>query len=332
MIAFCPNCERESRLHRVRKSVDINVRGENIQVEADFLHCEDCETDFEDPGEDEDPLEIAYTEYRRRKDMVQPGDIRDFRKKYDLTQKELADLLGFGAVTLSRYENGALQDDAHDRILQLIMEPSNLLAVVSASKDTISPEKRQKLIQQLSLEEQAKLSLRELLLSSISDYEPDVYSGYKVFDLEKLYLMVKFFCYPTGIFKTKLNKLLFYADFLHFRENAVSISGARYASLPYGPVPDDYDTLYLLILKDDPSIRKEEVLINDYSGEKILADRPPDLTLLTPSEYQALEKIKIKFDSFSSKDITEFSHKEKGYQETPNSKLISYAYADNISV
>jgi len=332
MKAFCPNCERESRLHRVRKSIDLNVRGENIQVDANFLHCEECETDFEDPSEDEDPLEIAYTEYRRRKGMVQPDEIRDFRKKYDLTQKELSELLGFGAVTLSRYENGALQDEAHDRILQLIMQPHNLRTVLSSSPEAINPEKRQKLIEQLEFEEQAKLSIRELLFESFSDYEPDVFSGYKTLDLEKLYLMIKFFCYPNGIFKTKLNKLLFYADFLHFHENAVSISGTRYASLPYGPVPDDYDTLYLLILMDDPTIRKEEILINDFSGEKIFADRPPDLSLFSPSEYRALEKIKILFDSFSSKDIAEFSHKEKGYQETPKSKLIPYTYADDLNV
>ncbi|NIO19633.1 MAG: DUF4065 domain-containing protein, partial [Candidatus Aenigmarchaeota archaeon] len=39
---------------------------------------------------------------------------------------------------------------------------------------------------------------------------------------------------------TVLNKLLFYADFKHCKEYTVSISGSRYARLPYGPVPDNW--------------------------------------------------------------------------------------------
>jgi hypothetical protein len=35
--------------------------------------------------------------------------------------------LGQGGATLSRYENGALQSEAHDQLLKLVMQPENLL-------------------------------------------------------------------------------------------------------------------------------------------------------------------------------------------------------------
>ena len=44
----------------------------------------------------------------------------------------------------------------------------------------------------------------------------------------------------SDIYKTKLNKLLFYSDFINYYLNGTSISGAKYVHLPYGPVPDSY--------------------------------------------------------------------------------------------
>ena len=57
--------------------------------------------------------------------MLQPEDIREFRRRQGLSQKELSDPLGWGAVTLSRYENDALQSEAHERALRLAMQPRN---------------------------------------------------------------------------------------------------------------------------------------------------------------------------------------------------------------
>ncbi len=36
---------------------------------------------------------------------------------------------------------------------------------------------------------------------------------------------------------TKLNKLLFYSDFVHFAYHGTPISGQKYQKLPHGPAP-----------------------------------------------------------------------------------------------
>jgi len=38
------------------------------------------------------------------------------------------------------------------------------------------------------------------------------------------------------------------------------------------------------------------------------------------------------FKNFTSADIRNFSHKELGYEETPNSDLISYEYAKDLKI
>ena len=56
--------------------------------------------------------------------------------------------------------------------------------------------------------------------------------------------MVLFFAHKsTELLKTKLMKLLNYSDMIFYKENGISISGARYAHLPYGPVPENFDIL-----------------------------------------------------------------------------------------
>ena len=69
--------------------------------------------------------------------MTPPPEIKAFRKRYGLTQGELSKLLGWGPVTLSRYENGALQDEVHDKMLRLAMNPENLMRLVEDTPEAL---------------------------------------------------------------------------------------------------------------------------------------------------------------------------------------------------
>ncbi len=115
MKAICPHCEATRDVETVDTKEIIEIKGERIEIPVKYYKCLTCGEDFDDPKADSDPLEGAYAEYRSRHGMVQPSDLRAFRKKHGLTQNELGRLLGWGPVTLSRYENGALQDEAHDK-------------------------------------------------------------------------------------------------------------------------------------------------------------------------------------------------------------------------
>jgi transcriptional regulator with XRE-family HTH domain len=104
--------------------------------------------------------------------MVQPEDIIQIRKAYDLTQKELASLLGWGEVTLSRYENGALQDLAHDKMLHLAKQPENLLALIEQFPGSLSGIKRYSIVSKLLGYPQGYESIQKQIyrpLSSVTD-------------------------------------------------------------------------------------------------------------------------------------------------------------------
>ena len=140
--SFCPGCLSVTGLDRITGEEDLEFRGEKFRVLTDYFKCRKCGEEFESLKSKVDPLDAVYREYRRRHGMVQPETIAQFRKTLGLTQRELAALLGFGDATLSRYENGALQDDAHDRLLRLIMKPGNLLDQMEHTPDALPAEKR----------------------------------------------------------------------------------------------------------------------------------------------------------------------------------------------
>ena len=147
---FCPGCLEDVELELIESSEKVNVRGEIFEVNDRHFKCSVCGEEFVDLRTCIDPFDAAYRKYRSKHGMLQPEDILQFRKSYSLTQRELAILLGWGDVTLSRYENGALQDDAHEKLLRLVMEPRNLLKLIEYSPDALPVEKREMIVEKLT--------------------------------------------------------------------------------------------------------------------------------------------------------------------------------------
>jgi putative zinc finger/helix-turn-helix YgiT family protein len=61
--------------------------------------------------------------FRRQAGLLTPEEIRQNRKKLDLTQEELAERLGIAEATLSRWENGwQIQQRSLDKLMRLFFE------------------------------------------------------------------------------------------------------------------------------------------------------------------------------------------------------------------
>lgn len=132
--------------------------------------------------------------------------------------------------------------------------------------------------------------------------------------------------------KSKLCKLLFYADFKHFKNYSVSITGVRYAHAHFGPVPDNYEHYFAVLIHDYKAIRVEEKLIGEYIGEVFFSETNPDLSIFSDSEIEVLISVKKHFNEFSASEIREFSHRERGYKDTYDGEIISYEYANYLQI
>jgi putative zinc finger/helix-turn-helix YgiT family protein len=331
MKEICANCDKETQIELICAKEPIEVRGETIKVDTKYFRCTGCGEEFENTR-GYGALEVAYREYRRRHEMLQPEAIYEWRKRYGLTQQELTRLLGWGGATLNRYENGALQDEAHEKMLRLAMDPHNLLKLIKKEPEALNPDKYDRLISELSATEEESCSFERIFEERFGDYSPDELSGYKRLQLTKLFNAILFFCQKEGgQLKTKLNKLLFYADFKHFKHHTVSITGTHYIRLPYGPVPDQYG-FYFAELINEGSLENEETFVGPYTDDSYKSIREPDLSVFIDSEIETLNEVNNFFKDYSSSAIREFSHNERAYMRTNSGSIISYEYAMDLQI
>jgi len=335
----CPVCDETDKLERIKGIQKIPVRGDTISVEVEYYKCAKCGEKFLVPAPQNDPFEKAYRLYRQKNRMLQPEEIRDFRRRYNITQGELANLLRLGGATISRYETGKIQDESHDTLLRLALDPENLYKLVSSSSGVFTDEKKDKILAAIKESAEPGINmLEQFVITNFQDYAADEYSGFKKFDRDKFRNAVLYFCAGAGEFKTKLNKLLFYSDFQHFKEYTNSITGAQYAHVPFGPAPNNFDLCYAVLIHRG-AIGVEEVEYKNsksgnysFTGEKYIASEKPDLNVFSASELRILALIKEHFKDFSASEISKLSHKEEGYLDTTDGKVISYTYARNLEL
>ncbi|OPY05337.1 MAG: hypothetical protein A4E61_00340 [Syntrophorhabdus sp. PtaB.Bin184] len=332
MRTICPYCEDVKDVEVVDTTENIKVKGELIEVPVTYYKCSACSGTFDDPKTGGDPLERAYMEYRSRHGMIQPAEFKEFRKRHGLTQAEFNTLLGWGKVTVNRYESGALQDEAHDKEARLAMDPRNLINLIEETPSALSDQKRARLLETLRREEEETFSFERIFEERFGKYEASELSGYRRLNVPRVLKAILFFC-KGGDFKTKVNKLLFYADFSHFKENTTSITGAHYAHATHGPVPDNYE-LYFAHLVENGSLKVEEVPCgSDHIAERLITVNMPDLfSLFSESDVKTLISVKEFFRDYTATAIRDFSHREKGYQETTDGQPISYEYADALQI
>ena len=125
MRKYCEECGREVETKFITKRESYDVLGESIEVDAEILVCAECGEEFYCEELDNATLIRAYNEYRRRHKLLLPEEIKKIREQYGLSQRKFAKLLNWGDKTICRYENGSVQDKAHNSLLLFLREPEN---------------------------------------------------------------------------------------------------------------------------------------------------------------------------------------------------------------
>ena len=149
---FCPYCEEISNFRLITKQETLPVMGEAVEYQARVRRCSICNAEYATTALEEENFRCAYDIYRRRHNLLLPEQIRATREKYGLSQRNFSRLLGWGDITVHRYEAGALPDTAYNIMLVLVDDPLNALKVFMLNRNNLSPgiaEKLKKRIQEL---------------------------------------------------------------------------------------------------------------------------------------------------------------------------------------
>lgn len=333
MMDYCEVCGREVETKIITRREIFNVCGEDIEVEAQVMVCAECGEELFNEELDSATLINAYNEYRRRHKLLLPEEIRKIREQYGLSQRSFAKLLNWGDKTIRRYENGAVQDRAHNSLLLFLREPENMRTYLTENEVALDEKQVVKLLDTVDkLEQETDFRVGRRYFDLFFSRIPCEENGFKGFDYEKLCAMVLFFAHKSaGLLKTKLMKLLNYSDMIFYKENGLSISGLKYAHLPYGPVPDNFDMILGKMAADH--IAHIEVFYDgSYENHQVVPECDVPEGVLSDEEIEVLTRIYEKFKNFGSAEISNYSHKETGYNATKTGQIISYAYAMDINL
>jgi transcriptional regulator with XRE-family HTH domain len=315
-----------------RELRSLEFRKSNFDVLYHFYHCVESGEQFTSTDLDELNLNQVYNQYRAKFGIPFPTEITRIREQYNVSASKMSEILGLGVNSYRNYESGEMSSVSNAKLIHMADNPSNFLDMVLTCESLTSKEKTKLKCRVHSIieEYEANISdykLREYLLGNES---ADIYSGYNIPNMGKLAEMVVYFSELLQPFKTKLNKLLFYADFLMFKKTCQSISGVRYKAIEMGPVPNNFNSIYeYLNNKNDISISYKE-FPKGYSGEQFFVGqgRRFNAKLFSELELNTLHNVANRFSESTTNEIIELSHMEEAWQKDhTEKKIISYLYA-----
>ena len=331
-ICECLECGKVVEPRIEKRTEVLPVRGEDTEVVAQVGVCPECGADMSVEVLDEATLVAAFNMYRQKHNLMAPEEMKRLRERYGLSVRAFSLLLGWGEITAHRYESGSLQDAAHEAALRLAEEPANIRIFLTANGHRLTTRQR------AGLERHLQALEAETLVRAPTDEERfvvreerDVYGGWAPMQLSKMREMMVFFATLPDMYATKLNKLLFYADFGHFRDFGVSISGSPYLAMQFGPVPQHYPWIEEDLFEGGDLVAEEVFFTKGGGGIRLCAGREPDLSLFSAEEIATLRRIESVLGHKTSKRLSELSHEERAWAETPKRAMIPYDLARDLA-
>ena len=169
----------------------------------------------------------------------------------------------------------------------------------------------------LTLGEFEKLSgILHISLDELENRESPNYEKYKQ--------MILAFLRKGGVIpKTKLAKLLYFADFGWFYYHLQSMSGMQYRKIQYGPVSDTYFRIIdEMFDKGEISIAQTKdgamLISQTRSGAKI------GLSKISKEEDGLIRDIEKKWQGKKTSEIVDFTHKQFPYLFANDNDIVSY--------
>jgi len=321
--SYCDNCGKDTLVEIITEVRSVPVRDELYEIEEHVPICTECREEVFVEDIEEANIQRAYDAYRLKHGLVFPYEIAEVRRMYGVSQRGLARILGWGEVTIHRYENGSLPDSAHNAILKSLKYPSRMLTFAEEAANRLDSDEASALIKRIKailptghLPDEA--SIEEF--GRAMGLAPDDEHGRRRFDFFRTAQMVLYLAGGTRCYLVKLMKLLWFCDVGAFQRFGRSLTGMAYAALPMGPVPDHYK--WLMSILDRGWVSREPALDR---VELIVPARQPDMSLFGEEETKVIDDVLERLGGLSTDELVELSHGDEAWWGTGIAERIPFS-------
>lgn len=314
----CPYCDGNAHLEK--ETGTLQFRKETFQVVKHFYKCDKCQEEFTTTESDQLTYNQLVNQYRAKYQIPTPEEIKEIREQYGLSARRMSELLGMGINNYGNYENGEIPTEAYAHYIHLAANPTNFSEII---KDKVSL--NDSIFERLKQATARKTSIVKSIQPINHIDGANSFTGFKRTNwvkIENTLILLVSECNPNFNDKLKLNKLMFYADFYHYKSFGTSITGISYRAIPNGPVPTCYDNIF-------GNLTNQSILSSDWKEAKnggaielFTIETKPDLSVFSESEKEAILMVIEKFKNMHTWDLVYLSHKEKAWIELEKQRAV----------
>lgn len=152
MKKFCGICEAYHDVTMTHENREYEILKTKVMATITILRCQNCGEEVYDRTNEISNDMLLFDTYKRVYGLLTSHDIMTIRKKYGLSQESFAKILGLGLKTITRYENGAIQDRTHDNLLRLVNDENNFVTLWVRYQDKLNHRVNEKIKSRLSLQ------------------------------------------------------------------------------------------------------------------------------------------------------------------------------------
>ena len=143
--------------------------------------------------------------------------------------------------------------------------------------------------------------------------------------LRELILYISQKCATDPTFgATKLNKILFFADFLAYANLGKAITNFDYQKLPQGPAPRRLVPVREQMIADGELVIQQVRLLTGNVQKRTVNLRPPDLTIFSGDEIALVDEVIEALEGAKAEAVSELTHRMLGWKLVDEGESIPY--------
>ena len=299
-------------MKRVYEKRTWNFRGEQYEYEHIAWLCEDSGEQFTNDESDTAGFVQVTNQYRAKYGIPYTDEIIAVRQRYGISAAKMSLILGIGVNQYRLYEQGEVPSVSNGRMIRSIMNPKVMLEMVESSKNELSESEYEKIISKVQaiIASSEAYKMEQYETKRIFNTSRGADNGYAQLSLNRLKnIMLYILNRCDDVWCTKMNKLLFYTDFMSYRERGMAMSGLSYRAIDFGPVPERWDRVY----SEFPEVRQELRQVGDFVGSILKTSEKADNSLFIDDELKVLDAICTHFSKMTSREISRISHDEEAW-------------------
>lgn len=252
-------------------------------------------------------------QYREKHGIPYVDEIIALRERYGISATKMAQILGFGTNQYRLYEEGEVPSESNGKTIRSVMNPMAFMEFVKASRNQLSDKEFAKISVKVEevIAESESLDDEQWAIKRLFRTGRGKMNGFAPQSALRLKNLLLYVLETMGdSFQTKMNKVLFYIDFLSYRERGIAISGLAYQAIAFGPVPLRWDRVF----SGFDEIMPQTERVKEQEGTLLTAKAKADMRLFSAEEVALIDTVCEKLKGMSSGKVSELSHQEPAWQ------------------